>query len=276
MILRVGTDHGEIAVHLAGRDPARAPGILLLHANPGDHRDFAEISAVLGRRWAIAAVDWPGYGQSGVRDPAAVTVPALVAVAETVCAVLASHGFRELIVVGSSVGGYVALRLAHRADVVGVVAVAPAGFAPLNVATRLLFRIMSGPRTGPALVAPSARAYLGPARGGGARAIYERAVALGDDPARLAVYRSIWAALADPGLELRAGDRPWTEVPVQVVWGRNDPINPWAVSRKGVAEVLPHAEVAILPARHEPYAECPQRFLDAVTPFLTRHAASSA
>ncbi|MFC3965326.1 alpha/beta fold hydrolase [Nocardia jiangsuensis] len=274
MILRVGTDHGEVAVHLAGRDPAQAPGILLLHANPGDHRDFDEIATALGRRWAIAAVDWPGYGQSGVCDPAAVTVPALVAVAETVCAALSSHGFRELIVIGSSVGGYVALRLAHRADVAGVVAVSPAGFAPLNVATRLLFRIMSGPRTGPALVAPSARAYLGPARGG-VRAIYERAVALVDDPARLTVYRSIWAALADPGLDLR-GDRPRAEVPVQVVWGRNDPINPWAVSRKGVAAVLPHAEVAILPARHEPYAECPQRFLDAVTPFLTRHAASSA
>jgi|TARA_Y100000589_G_scaffold112457_5_gene106908 pimeloyl-ACP methyl ester carboxylesterase len=36
---------------------------LLLHANPGDSRDFEAVSAALADYGRVIALDWPGYGR---------------------------------------------------------------------------------------------------------------------------------------------------------------------------------------------------------------------
>ncbi|MFE9788426.1 alpha/beta fold hydrolase [Nocardia salmonicida] len=113
--ITVTTPYGDVVVHLSGRSPADAPGLLLLHANPGDHRDFDQIVPALGETWAVAAIDWPGYGASTVIDPDAITVDALGDVAVRVSKSLAQLGFGSLTVIGNSVGGYAAVRLAERA-----------------------------------------------------------------------------------------------------------------------------------------------------------------
>ncbi|WP_167487980.1 alpha/beta fold hydrolase [Nocardia terpenica] len=274
MLHTVATALGVVAVHIGGADPVTAPNLLLLHANPGDHRDFDAIAGELGRRWAIAAVDWPGYGESPVDDPLAVTAEELAEVAVAVWDSLAAGGFHDVTVLGNSVGGYAAIRLAQRRPgaVVGLVLVQSAGFAPLNILTRTMFRVMGARGVAGWAVAPSARAYLGPPRRDGIRAIYGRAKRIRRDPTRLDVYRSVWRSFGDPRLDLRAEAPLLAEVPILVVWGRFDPINPWPLNRRGIAKVLPHAEVVVLPTRHEPFAQDPRRFLDAVTPFLIRRA----
>ncbi|WP_157777643.1 alpha/beta fold hydrolase [Nocardia terpenica] len=278
MLHTVATPLGAVAVHIRGADPATAPNVLLLHANPGDHRDFDAIAGELGRRWAIAAVDWPGYGESSVDDPLAVTAEGLAEVAVAVWDALVAGGFHDVTVLGNSVGGYAAVRLAqHRHDAVaGLVLVQSAGFAPLNILTRTMFRIMGTRGVARRAVAPSARAYLGPLHRGEVRAIYERAKGIRRDPTRLDVYRSVWRSFGDPRLDLRVEAPLLAQVPTLVVWGRFDPINPWPLNRRGIARVLPHAEVVVLPTRHEPFAQDPRRFLDAVTPFLIRRAGMTA
>ncbi|MEV0336854.1 alpha/beta fold hydrolase [Nocardia sp. NPDC050717] len=269
-VLTVPTPYGDIAVHLRGRSPTSAPGLLLLHANPGDHRDFDEIVPALAAGWAIAAVDWPGYGASTVVDPALVTIDALAEVAVLVAEALARNGFGALTVLGNSAGGYAAVRLAQRApDLVrGVVLVQSAGFAPRNILTRALFRAVASPAVAARFIGPHARLYLGPLDRGGVRAIYERARAVRDQPARLGVYRSLWRSFDGPRFELAAEGRLLPGVPVRVVWGRLDPTNPWFVNRRGVARALPQAEVTVLSTRHEPFAEAPELFLATVREFL--------
>ncbi|MDO3647486.1 alpha/beta fold hydrolase [Nocardia mangyaensis] len=270
----VPTTHGDVVVHLSGRSPGAAPGLLLLHANPGDHRDFDPIVATLGKTWAIAAVDWPGYGASTVTDPAAITVETLGAIAEQVVEALTDNGFRTFTVLGNSVGGYAAVRLAQRvgARVRGLVLVQSAGFAPRNLLSRGLFRAMARPGVARRAVVPCARMYLGSARNAGLRPILERAESIPRDPTRLAVYRRLWRTLDDPRVDLPAAGPLLPDLPVLVVWGRDDPINPWLLNRRGIARALPHAEVAVLAARHEPFAETPGRFLDAVRAFLDARA----
>ncbi|WP_067462952.1 alpha/beta fold hydrolase [Nocardia amamiensis] len=274
MIQTVSTPLGEIAVHLTGPDPAQAPNLLLLHANPGDHRDFDPIVAELADRWSIAAVDWPGYGRSTVADPLAVTAEGLAEVAGQVWDILATRGFQRVTVIGNSVGGYAAMRLAQRRPgaVAGLVLVQSAGFAPVNPMTRALFRIMGDRGVARVAVTPSARAYLGPLDRGGVRAVYERARRIPAVSSRLDVYRSVWRSFADPRLDLRTQAPLLPEIPALVVWGKFDPINPWLLSRRGIAQVLPHADVVVLPTRHEPFCEQPALFLETVTPFLLRHA----
>ena len=278
MFETVPTALGEIAAHITGPDPATAPNLILLHANPGDHRDFDSVVAELADTWAIAAIDWPGYGRSTVTDPLAVSAAGLAEAAVTVWDALAANGFHRPIVLGNSVGGYAAIRLAQRRpnDVAAVVLVQSAGLSPNTVMTRSMFRIMGNRRVARAVVAPLARAYLGPPKRGGTQAVYDRARQIPMDPARLDVYRSVWHSFADPRLDLRAQDPALPHVPVQVVWGRYDPVNPWPINRRGIARVLPHAEVHVLPTRHEPFCERPELFLDTVTPFLARHAGMAA
>lgn len=272
--ITVATRYGEVVVHLSGRSPDDAPGMLLLHANPGDHHDFDQIAPTLGETWAVAAIDWPGYGASTVADPDAITVDALGDVAVEVSKSLAQRGFGSLTVIGNSVGGYAAVRLAERApDLVrGLVLVQSAGFAPLNLLTRAVFGLVSRPAVARRFVVPHARLYMGSLRNEGVRPLLERAREIPGDPIRLAVYRSLWRSMDDPRVDLPAAAPLLPGLPVQVIWGRNDPTNPWLVNRRGIAHALPGAQVAVLPTRHEPFAEAPGLFLDAVREFLTTRA----
>jgi pimeloyl-ACP methyl ester carboxylesterase len=38
--------------------------LVLLHANPGDSKDFEAVVPALSRTYRVLALDWPGYGQS--------------------------------------------------------------------------------------------------------------------------------------------------------------------------------------------------------------------
>ncbi|WP_043652362.1 alpha/beta fold hydrolase [Nocardia thailandica] len=271
MRIVVETELGSVAVHLSGRTPGTAPGVLLLHANPGDHRDFAPILPALGAEWSVAALDWPGFGDSRVPDPEAVTSPALPGVAALVLAALQDeHGFGPVTVVGNSVGGYAAIRLAEREPhrLLGAILVQPAGFVPHGPLVRAMSRFMSAEAVAKRAVVPAARLYLGPPDRGGVRDALARAGRTAADPVRLAVYRALWRTIADPDLDLAARAPLPVTVPVQVVWGRRDPINPWPLNRRGVARALPRAEVAVLATRHEPFCEAPDLFLDTVVPFL--------
>ncbi|MEV0433057.1 alpha/beta fold hydrolase [Nocardia sp. NPDC050413] len=275
MRVSVETRYGAVAVHLSGREPGERTGLLLLHANPGGHRDFAAVVPALGEQWPVAALDWPGFGDSTVSDPAALRTPVLPMIASRVLEVLrAEHGFGSVVVLGNSVGGYAAARLAEREPehVRAAVLVQPAGFVPHGLAVRATSRFMSAHAVAARTVGPAARLYLGPPGRGAVRPVLERARRVRDDPQRLTVYRRLWATIADPDLDLAANGPLPIQVPVQVVWGRNDPINPWVLNRRGLATALPHAEVAVLPTRHEPFCEAPQLFLDTVTPFLCAHS----
>lgn len=272
----VPTALGSVAVHLSGRSPDEATGLLLLHANPGDHRDFAAVLPVLRRRFAVAAVDWPGYGESTVTDPAAVTAAGLAEAAERVWDALSDNSYRDLVVLGNSIGGYAAVRLAQRRRTAGVVLVQPAGFIPLNPLTRAVCRTMGHPGVAPRAIAPAAQLYLGAAHHPEVRETYERAKAVPAEPERVQVYCALWRSLIEPDSNLAAGAPPLPDTPVKVVWGLYDPINPWLLNRANVRRQLPHAEVSLLPARHESFAENPRLFLRSVAPFLERCATVGA
>jgi pimeloyl-ACP methyl ester carboxylesterase len=101
----VSTPLGDVAIQVAAKPAADLPAVLLLHAIPGDSRDFAAVTPALEREAAVVTIDWPGYGQSAVRDPRQVTAEGLVAVAEQVLDALATRGILRLAVIGNSVGG---------------------------------------------------------------------------------------------------------------------------------------------------------------------------
>ncbi|MGW8379840.1 alpha/beta fold hydrolase [Streptomyces sp. ODS28] len=282
----VPTALGEVSVRVIGDGDGGWGGsggaaVLLLHANPGDSRDFDAVLPALAREATVVTLDWPGFGGSTTTAPAQVTAEGLVTVAEEVVDALASRGLTRLSVLGNSVGGYVAARLARRrpAAVAGVILVDPGGFTPRNALTRFFCRtVMGRPRTARLLAAPLARAYLGRLRTSSARATYARAKRLRYERARLETHCALWRSFTEPSFDLGggAGGQPCVPgtVPTLLIWGRRDPVVPDPVDGRRARAALPHATAVRLPTGHEPFNERPREFLGHVLPFLRARTAT--
>ncbi len=267
MRITVPTPLGDTAVRCEG--PPGAPAVLLLHANPGDGRDYDAVLAALADRHRTYVVDWPGYGDSTAPDPRLVSPEGLVEVAERVLAAL--DGEDAVTVIGNSVGGYVACRLAegaYAARIAGLVLVDPAGFTPQNAVTRWFCReVMGRPAVARHLVVPLARAYLGARRTPSARATFERVRRLPHRGEQLAVHCAIWRGFADPGFGPK--DPAAIDVPVLLLWGRRDPVVPVFLDGRRARRTLPrHTVSVLLPTAHEPYNERPDLFLRHTLAFL--------
>ena len=118
--------------------PAARPALLCLPGLTRNGADFAHLAQSLGQDWRIIAPDLRGRGDSGwARDP--LTYVSLAYLRDLLL-VLDAAGAQRFVVIGSSLGGLLALRLAaaHRARVAGVVlgdigpAIEPAGLARLR------------------------------------------------------------------------------------------------------------------------------------------------
>ena len=60
-------------VHYA--EEGKGSPLILLHANPGDGKDFEAIIPVLAQQYRVIALDLPGYGESAPPpDPESVDV----------------------------------------------------------------------------------------------------------------------------------------------------------------------------------------------------------
>lgn len=87
---------------------AAGPPVVLLHPFPFDRRYWAETAAALAPRHRVISVDAPGFGESTAG-------PFTIAdAADALSALLAGLGVGPVTVVGLSMGGYIALALAHR------------------------------------------------------------------------------------------------------------------------------------------------------------------
>lgn len=239
--------------------------LVLLHANPGDGRDFEAVIPALASRYRVLALDWPGYGRSDLpAEPASATVMLFYRVLREFIAALA---LPPAFLIGNSVGGNAAARLAIESPqlVRGLVLVAPGGFTAHTAITRAFCRLQ-GSRLS---LTPRffASLYL-KHRTATAQAMLQRAATLQSTPERIALNRAMWRSFAGPENDLRQASRD-IRVPTLLLFGTHDPAIP--ASRDGVvaAGCIPSAQFVAMPCGHAPFAEVPELFLAQVLPFLT-------
>jgi pimeloyl-ACP methyl ester carboxylesterase len=253
--------------------------LILLSANPGDHRDFSAVLPALAETHRVYAFDWPGYGQS---PPPAREASAML-FADYLRAAMGALDLRNAILVGNSVGGYAAARLAidEPSRVAALVLVSPGGFTPHNPFTRLFCRIQGWRWLKRPLVLPFARLYL---RKRTATVVEILARAAGEQrtPAAVEANAGVWRSFIRPEHDLREAARR-ISAPTLVVGGRSDPVIRAKVECRIAAGAIPHARLEVFDTGHMPFAEDPQAFLDVVLPFLESlnvrapsHAASAA
>ncbi len=121
---RVETIRGAPLRALVGGAAEGTP-LVLLHGLGGSSANWALLAPRLAERRRVVLVDLPGHGRSGPL-PAA---PGIGAYADRIALLLERLSLGEVVAVGHSLGGLVALRLAarHPDAVSGLVLAAPAG-----------------------------------------------------------------------------------------------------------------------------------------------------
>ena len=272
----------ERTVHPAGRpalhlfELGMGEPVVLLHGLGTTAREWRWIWTGLAREHRVLAFDLPGHGRSerGDEAPGALT--------SAVAAALRELDVPAAAIVGSSMGGQVALHLAlEQPDRVRALALlAPSGLgraiAPPQAASTLpgvteLLRIWT--RTPPgalqralgrtsALFARPSRAPLGWLR--------DQAALAWADGTLDATLRANRAAVSPGGQrEVLLDALPRIAVPTLLVWGGEDRVLPAAQGRAAV-ERLPNGRLQVLPAcGHLPHVERPADVLAVLMPFLT-------
>jgi pimeloyl-ACP methyl ester carboxylesterase len=172
------------------------------------------------------------------------------------------------ILIGNSVGGYAAARLAIRYPerVRALILVDAGGFTAWNAGGRL-FSWFIGHEFVTRLIAKNlAQTYLKRRT-----PLVEQIIARVDEgrrlPARVAVDAAVWRSFPHPEHDLRALARQ-ISAPTLLIYGRYDPIIRFAQDGRNAQASIPYAQMTILETGHEPFAEDPEAFLQAIEPFL--------
>jgi len=239
--------------------------IVLLPSGAHDHHDYDELRALLPPGQRSIALDWPAHGASPAGTGAA-TVSRFADIAEQLVEHVAPEG---AVVVGNSVGGFSATRLAiRRPDLVrGLVIIDGGGFVGRPPQVRAFCALMSRPwflrRVYPAFSSWYMRSVTDADR----RARDTGVATTRADPGLRAVAE-LWGSFASPDHDLRAAASAIT-APTLVIWGRRDPVIPVKAGRR-IAATIPGATIAELDTGHVPHTTDPKAVADLLVPFAER------
>lgn len=254
---RLGTMRGE---QDGGPGPA---DVVLLHASLHDRRDWDPIVPALAAHHRVLRLDWPGHGTSDPVPPMRLSAPALADALEDATADLAA----PVHLVGNSVGGYAAARLAVRRPdrVRSLTLVNAGGFERHTPFTRAFCATMGRPGVSRRAMAGFARAYLR-TRTDADRAVLARVTARARTPEGAATVAALWRSFPDPAHDLRVA-APGITAPTLVVWGTRDVAIPTSSGRRAAA-LIPGATWVPLRTGHLPFSSDPAGFLAALEPHL--------
>lgn len=244
--------------------------LLLLHANPGDPRDFDAIVPTLAGRYRVIRLAWPGYGESPAPLPP--SAASAMQYAELVEQFVLKLDLKGLRIIGNSLGAYAAACLALRRPerVTALVLVAPAGFTVHTYWTRLFCRLKGHEGITRWCNGLLAWLYLR-VRTVFTLAMRERARTVQVRPEAVAVNAALWRSFLLPEYDLREAAK-FIEARTLVIGGRRDPLIPVADAVRAAA-LIPASNLIVLPSGHAPFAEVPDLFLAVTEPFLARCAA---
>jgi pimeloyl-ACP methyl ester carboxylesterase len=259
------------------------PPLVLLHGNGDNAADWRWVLPTLARTHRVVAPDFPGSGESA--KPNADYSPAFHTA--FLAAFLDALGLERVTLVGNSLGGLVALRLAC-ANPERVTALALVASAGLGRAVNPIFLQLALPGAGEAAIAWG-KTPLGAAQRAWGRATLLFARPLGTPPRWLAEqYRlaripgfleaqlAALRAAVDLGgqREVLSDQLPRLAMPTLVIWGTEDRVLPPRQARVAVAR-LPRGRLAWIPnCGHLPHVERPARFAAVLGRFLAGVASS--
>ena len=223
------------------------------------------------------AYDLPGFGTAPPLDDGSV-LDQLVEFAAAAVELMAAESGHDVVVVGNSLGGWAALRLAELdLPLAGVVPIGPAGIRMAPTFFTLdrvpaVSRLISLPAPVPEAIVRSivgrfyrVLAFAEPDRVD--EAVVDRFTRQHTDRALIG-RRLDYAKRLKPELE-HPFEAERIDVPVTVVWGDRDRLC-LPAGAAALGELLPHAKIVMCPgAGHTPQVECPDVVLEAIEELCT-------
>jgi 2-hydroxy-6-oxo-6-(2'-aminophenyl)hexa-2,4-dienoate hydrolase len=260
------------AVNTVPREQLVRPPLIVLPAANHPWGDYLPVLERFAGERRVAALDWPGFGNSDRPGPGAFDYSA-GGYAALLAPWMDALGIARAVFVGNSVGGAAALRLtlAEPERVAGLALIAPAGFTPPGPRRALACRVLGTPRLLAALDPSFTALYLGPANDA-TRTLLAAQRAQPDVTSRsasVAAYAALWRSADQPESDLRTAVRTVT-APTIIVRGALDPIFAAADARRASAAIgeRPALEVVLPNAGHLPFLQQPERFTSAVRGLL--------
>jgi pimeloyl-ACP methyl ester carboxylesterase len=252
------TSHGPVAYDERGEGSP----VVMLPAGAHGHGDFDEVRALLPGRFRSIAVDWPGHGRSPVGTHVA-SATGFADLAEEVVARLAPRG---AVVVGNSVGGFAAARIAiRRPDLVrGLAIVSGGGFAGRPPQQRAFCSAMARPGFLRRAYPRFSSFYMRSRTAADRRAREIALATVGTEPGA-AVVSGLWRSFASPEHDLRE-DAAGIAAPTLLIWGRRDPVIPLRIGKRAAA-LIAGSSLVVLDTGHVPQTSDPEGFAAALTPF---------
>jgi pimeloyl-ACP methyl ester carboxylesterase len=261
------TSTGPVAYDERGAGRA----VVLLPSGAHDRHDYDELRGLLGAGFRSISLDWPGHGETP-RGEGAASAMRFADIAEQLVEQLAPDG---ALVLGNSVGGFAATRLAIRRPelVRGLVIVDGGGFAGRPLHVRAFCSLMSR-RWFLRGVYPSFSSYYMRAGTAADRRARDTGVATTREDPGLRAVSELWRSFASPAHDLRADAHSIT-APTLIVWGRRDPVIPLRIARR-IADSIAGAELVVLDTGHVPHTSDPQTFAAHLLPFADEVFAADA
>lgn len=234
------------------------PPLVCLHGFMDTWRTWALVLPFLERRHAVLAPTLPGHAGGPPLPPEVTTAGVL----DTLEQAMDDAGFATAHLVGNSLGGYLALRLAERGRARSVVALAPAGgWTADDAALRQTLVLQARLHAQARVAAPQADALMATPEG---RRRASQLITVNHEhlPAWLLAHQLVGIARCDADLliacALREGytlDAARVTCPVRIVWGTEDRLLPWPGSAvRYRRDWLPQADWVEL----EGVGHCPQ------------------
>jgi pimeloyl-ACP methyl ester carboxylesterase len=247
---------------IAYDDRGKGEAIVLLSSGAHDRHDWDGLRGLLPSRFRSIALDWPGHGESPPgKGPA--TAMRFADLSEDLVEQLAPEG---AVLVGNSVGGFAAARLAIRRPelVRGLVLVDSGGFIGRPPQVRAFCALMARPRFLRAIYPWFANRYMRP-RSDEDRRVRDLGVATTRQDPGLRAVSELWGSFASPEHDLRA-EAPTISAPTLILWGKHDPVIPLKVG-KWLAGEIPGAELVVFDTGHAPAVSDPKSFAARLVPF---------
>jgi pimeloyl-ACP methyl ester carboxylesterase len=244
----ISTSGGSVAYDSRGTgDP-----VVLLPGGGHDSRDYDEVRDLLPSRFRSIGVDWPGHGVS----PAGTAPSTELRLTQIVEELLDSLTPSGAVLVGNSVGGNVAARLAIRRPelVRGLMIIDGGGFEGSRLSGRVFCALMSRPWFVRGIYPLFSRAYLRPCTAADHRA-RAAAIAITRTTPGVTAVTEIWRSFNLPAHDLRgqAGD---ITAPTVLIWGRRDPVLPLRAAETARG-LIPGSRLVVVDSGHLPHTTSP-------------------
>jgi len=257
----ISTRVGDISYSIHGKGSP----IILLHATLHSRHDFDAIIPQLSLHYQVIAIDWPWHGESSHPANQQPAAPLFADVLEDIVAALS---LPPSILIGNSVGGFAAARLAitHPDKVAGLVLVNTGGFVDWDWTKRFFGRLLGIPILNWWMMPFLAWRYMIP-QNAEDKVIATQVAAAAKTVEGSKVSASIWSSFLEPGYDLRS-QASEMKAPTLIIWGKKDPLVPLSVGQ-ATHKAIKGSRFETLNTGHVVFASKPDEFLKLVEPFIT-------